>query len=112
MYIGVYLVKPVVIQGKYPEINDQDIKKYKIRTLEEAIKIGEFFEKYINKDCATMTAPFELDIIFPDQCKILQNWIDNNQELIITNDLKEYFDVIHEYCTTAIELETGIEIEV
>lgn len=111
MYVGLYLKKPEIIEGEYPLIDENDIKKYKIESLSEALKLGQFFLDYVNEECETMTAPYEVDIIMPKQCVLLKEWIVNNKDLIKNNNLEDIFDVIYHYCTEAIELDSGIEIE-
>ena len=43
MYIGLYLKKPVINYGHYPKIEKKYIKEYRIGTLDQSIKLGNFF---------------------------------------------------------------------
>ena len=59
----------------------------------------------------TLVAPYEYDYWNSDQCKKIVNWIENNRELIKSFNLEEMFKVINDYCKQAVELDTGVEIE-
>ncbi|MBQ1550743.1 MAG: hypothetical protein IIZ67_01450 [Bacilli bacterium] len=111
MYIGLYLEKPIIKTGYYPEIDESKIKKYRNGSLEQSIKIGQFFFDNINDECETLVAPYEYDYWNSDQCKKIVNWIENNRELIKSFNLEEMFKVINDYCKQAVELDTGVEIE-
>ena len=112
MYIGLFLVKPIMKKGHYPIIDEKNIKKYWIKDLKTALDLGRFFLDNINEECETILGPYEYDYLTPQQCELLICWINNNKELINASNLSTLFDVIKEYCDEAIKLDTGIEIEV
>ena len=112
MYIGLYLVKPEIISGDYPKIDEKNIKKHMINSLDDALKLGQFFLDNINEECETLLAPYDVDIFMPEQCRRIKDWIQTNDILIKESGLEELFKIINEYCDKAIELDTGMEIEV
>ena len=112
MYIGLYLKKiKLPEKGHYPEeMPDKDIKKYSLK-LNEALILGNFFLNNIDEYLESVIGPYDYDYFTVDQCKKLKFWIDNNSDLINKNDLSDIFKIIYEYCNKAIELDTGIEME-
>ena len=111
MYIGLYLQKPIIKPGCYPILDEKYIKKYRTGNLEQSIKIGQFFFDNVNDECGTLVAPYEYDYWEPKQCKKIVNWIDKNQVIIKDSCLHEFFQVIYDYCKQAVELDTGVEID-
>lgn len=111
MYIGLFKVKPIIKPGYYPQIDENDVIKYQINDSSIPSKLGQFFFDYINEECGTLVAQYEYDYINPQQCIKLKEWIMNHNKLIEDNGLNELFTVINSYCEKAIELDTGIEID-
>lgn len=111
MYIGLYLEKPIIKTGYYPEIDENKIKKYRNGSLEQSLKIGQFFFDNINDECETLVAAYEYDYWDSKQCKKLVDWIEKNQNLIKESELGDFFKLIYDYCKQAFELDTGVEIE-
>jgi len=111
MYIGLYLKKPVIETGYYPKIDEQDIRKHKTKNFEESMKLGQFFSDNINDECGTLVANYEYDYWNQEQCKNVVRWIEKNKKLIKEAELEEIFKVINDYCKQAIELDTGVEID-
>ncbi len=92
--------------------NPKEIKVYKFKSLEESLKVGNFFlNSGVNDYCKTLVAPYDVDFFNVEQCTLLKEWIKNNRQLIIEAELVDIFELIEEYCTEAIKLGTGIEIE-
>lgn len=111
MYIGLYLKKPVINYGHYPKIEKKYIKEYRIGTLDQSIKLGNFFLDNIDKACDVLVGPYEYDYWNSEKCKIIVSWIEKNKNLIKESKLDDFFKVINEYCIKAIELDTGVEID-
>ena len=111
MYLGLYLEKPMIKPGHYPEIKKEKIIEYRNGTIEQGMKIGQFFFDNVNEECGISVAPYEYDFWNPEQCKKIINWIEKNNILIKENSLDEFFKVIDQYCKKAIELDTGVEID-
>ena len=111
MYIGLFLKKPVIEPGYYPKIDEKYLKKHRTKNFEETMKLGQFFSDNINDECDTFVANYEYDYWEPEQCKKIVNWIEKNQDKIKEAKLDEIFKVINDYCNQAVELDTGVEID-
>jgi hypothetical protein len=113
MGIILYLIKADYwTYDKYSNNAKNEIKIYKFKTIEESIKVGQFFlDNGINDYCGCLVAPYDVDFLDYNQCKLLKEWILNNQNIINESHLEEIFKVLYDYCSEAIKLETGIEIE-
>lgn len=111
MYLGLYLKQPEIKPGCYPQAEKNNIKSVKIGTINDSKKIGQFFYNNINNECGLLTAPFEYDYWNSNQCKKLVEWINNNQPIIKGANLDEFFEIINDYCKKAVELNTGVEID-
>ena len=75
------------------------------------MKLGQFFSDNVNEECGTLVANYEYDYWNQEQCKNVVRWIEKNQKLIKEAELEEIFKVINDYCKQAIELDTGVEID-
>ena len=111
MYLGLYLKKPVIEPGYYPKIDTKYIKEYRNGTLEQSLKIGNFFLNNIDEECDVLAGPYEYDYWDSKQCKKIVDWIEKNQDKIKETELDAFFKVINDYCKQAVELDTGVEID-
>ena len=112
MGIYLYLIKTDWWTYKKYLENPQEIKIYKFKFNEEAINLGNFFlEKGIDDYCNCFVEPYGTDFLNKDQCILLKKWITENKNIIQENNFNEIFNVLEDYCKQAIELDTGIEID-
>lgn len=70
----------------------------------------EYFVRKIDSSCPNLLDYGDVDYFNRDKCKIIKRWLENiepteNARLI------RLFDVLHDYTTRAIELNTGVVIE-
>ena len=97
---------------KYSNNSKNEIKVYRFKSIEESLKVGQFFlDNGINEYCGCLVAPYDVDFFFFFQCKLLKQCISKNKKIIIESNLEKIFEVLDDYCSEAIQLETGIEIE-
>ena len=97
---------------KYSNNSKNEIKVYRFKSIEESLKVGQFFlDNGINDYCKCLVAPYDVDFLDYNQCKLLKQWISKNKKIIIESNLEKIFEVLDDYCSEAIQLETGIEIE-
>lgn len=111
MYLGLYLKKPVIEPGYYPKIDKKHIKEYRNGTFEQSLKLGDFFLNNIDEECDVLVGPYEYDYWDSKQCKKIVDWIEKNQYKIKEAKLDDFFKVINDYCKQAVELDTGVEID-
>lgn len=113
MYIALFLIKPPATQyGDFPDepSDKKDIKKYELSN-EEAQALGNIFLKYIDDYCGCLVEPYDCDWLDKNKCALLKEWIANNKELIAEFNLTKIFEVLDDFCSKAIELDTCIVIE-
>ena len=97
---------------KYSNNSKNEIKVYRFKSIEESLKVGQFFlDNGINEYCGCLVAPYDVDFLDYNQCKLLKQCISKNKKIIIESNLEKIFEVLDDYCSEAIQLETGIEIE-
>lgn len=65
----------------------------------------------INEKCNTLLDYGDIDFFDGKKCELLIEWIDKRETENISNNYKELLQNLKEYCQRAIDLKTGIVIE-
>lgn len=113
MYIKLFLANmPKSDYGDFPIEPSNDSKKIKYYglTKEEAVCLNSISEK-INNACESLIGLYDTDYLDYIKCKKLLSWIEENINKFSDPMLVGLLNILLDYCSIAINLKTGIIIE-
>lgn len=114
MWIKLALTKDgIVKKHQYGYIHLDKDKMIERRFLSDTI-VGELeedgFLELLWSEVNSMIDISDMDFFYPKECKILADWLRKRLEKKISKELQEVYEVMLDFSTQAVELDTGIEL--
>ena len=99
--------------GEMPETFNASDDAYEVYkwTLDDQMLLAEDFVTPINELCGVCLDVYDVDYFDSTKCVLLKSWLENRLNAPCATRLQELYGVLLDYASRAIDLKTGVVVE-